>query len=74
LAHAGAEEREVSTPDQSRRVEVTEKQLPLHCPLRGAPLWSRHPRVFLDVVKEGEVRCPYCGTQYIYKGAPVKGH
>jgi len=20
------------------------------------------------------VLCPYCGTKYVYKGAPVKGH
>ena len=63
-------------PDRSKQVqvEVTEKDLPLHCPLPGAPLWSRHPRVFLDLPKEHEARCPYCGTLYVYKGAPVKGH
>jgi len=63
----------VST-DTARQVEVTEKDLPLHCPLPGAPLWSRHPRVFLDVVKEGAALCPYCGTRFVYKGASVKGH
>lgn len=60
--------------DTARQVEVTQKDLPLHCPVPGAPLWSRHPRVFLDVVARGEALCPYCGTKYIYKGAPVKGH
>ena len=60
--------------DTARQVEVTEKNLPLHCPVPGAPLWSRHPRVFLDVVARGEALCPYCGTKYLYKGAPVKGH
>jgi uncharacterized Zn-finger protein len=64
----------MSAPDTAKRVEVTEKELPLHCPLPGAPLWARHPRVFLDVAQEGEARCPYCGTLYVYKGAPVKGH
>jgi uncharacterized Zn-finger protein len=53
---------------------VTEKDLPLHCPLPGAPLWARHPRVFLDVAHEGASLCPYCGTRYVYKGAPVTGH
>jgi uncharacterized Zn-finger protein len=57
-----------------RKVDVSEKDLPLHCPLPGTPLWDRHPRVFLDVAKEGQVLCPYCGTQYVYRGAPVKGH
>ena len=54
--------------DRARQVELTEKDLPLHCPMPGAPLWARHPRVFLDVVKEGNALCPYCGTKYIYKG------
>ena len=60
--------------DSSKEVDVTEKDLPLHCPMPDAPLWARHPRVFLDVAKEGEVLCPYCSTRYVYKGAPVRGH
>lgn len=55
--------------DTARLVEVTEKDLPLHCPTPGAPLWSRHPRVFLDVAKNGEALCPYCGTKFLYKGS-----
>ena len=61
-------------PQEPSLVEVTEKQLPLHCPRPGTALWALHPRVFLDVAKEGETLCPYCGTKYVYKGAPVKGH
>jgi len=57
-----------------KEVTVTAKDLPLHCPMPGAPLWARHPRVFLDVAKPGEALCPYCGTRYVYKGAPPKGH
>ena len=60
--------------NSQRHVEVTAADLPLHCPMPVSPLWARHPRVFLDVAKEGHTRCPYCGTMYIYKGAPVKGH
>jgi uncharacterized Zn-finger protein len=30
--------------------------------------------VFLDVAHEGEALCPYCGTKYVYTGAPPKGH
>jgi uncharacterized Zn-finger protein len=59
--------------DKAREVEVGAKDLPLHCPMPGAPLWARHPRIFLDVAREGESRCPYCGTLYIYKGPPPKG-
>ena len=38
----------------------------IHCPHpeAGMELWNSHPRVFLDVAKTGEVRCPYCGTIY----------
>jgi len=64
----------MSAADTAKQVDVTERQLPLHCPLPGAPLWARHPRVFLDVAREGEARCPYCGTLYVYKGPPAKGH
>jgi uncharacterized Zn-finger protein len=59
---------------KQKEVAVTEKDLPLHCPMPGAPLWARHPRVFLDVAKPGQALCPYCGTRYLYKGAPPKGH
>ena len=60
--------------DKSRLVEVGEKDLPLHCPMPAAPLWARHPRVFLDVTRHGEALCPYCGTKFVYKGAAPKGH
>ncbi|MBZ0131295.1 MAG: zinc-finger domain-containing protein, partial [Rhodocyclaceae bacterium] len=39
-----------------------------------APLWARHPRVFLDPLKTGEADCPYCGTRYIFSGEAPKGH
>ena len=57
-----------------REVEVTERELPLHCPTARSPVWSMHPRVFLDVARTGTVLCPYCGTTYVYKGAPQSGH
>jgi hypothetical protein len=31
------------------------------------PLWSNHPKVFIDVATTGEGRCPYCGTVYRLK-------
>ena len=60
--------------EKSREVEVRESDLPLHCPMPDTPVWSMHPRVFLDVAEAGEMLCPYCGTKYIYKGAAPKGH
>ena len=44
--------------DSARQVELTDKDLPLHCPMPGSPLWARHPRVFLDVVKHGRGAVP----------------
>ena len=57
-----------------RTVELQATDLPLHCPVPGAPLWARHPRVFLDVTRHGAALCPYCGTRYVYKGAPPGSH
>ena len=42
----------------SQAIKITAHDLPLHCPLPDAPLWARHPRVFLDVTHTGEVVCP----------------
>ena len=55
-------------------VEVTEKDLPLHCPRPDTPVWNLHPRVFLDVVHAGQLLCPYCGTKYMFKGTAPSGH
>jgi len=27
-------------------------------------LWNSHPKVYLDVARTGEGKCPYCGTVY----------
>ncbi len=47
------------------------------CPnkLAGMDLWNSHPRVFLDLGHNEQVKCPYCGTQYKLKaGEQVGGH
>jgi uncharacterized Zn-finger protein len=38
------------------------------------PLWSSHPRVFLDFAHDGTAKCPYCGTQYGLKPGTVMAH
>ena len=64
----------MSTPDLSERsVTILAKELPLFCPPKNAPLWSQHPRVFLDVEAEGEILCPYCSTHYVLEGGPREG-
>jgi len=60
---------------QARMVEISEAELPLHCPVADQMLWNSHPRVFLPVEESGEALCPYCGTRYVLKGGAVKsGH
>lgn len=36
-------------------------------PVAGMKLWNSHPRIFLDVARTGEAKCPYCGTVYKLK-------
>ncbi len=56
-------------------VVLEAKDLPAFCPNPAMPVWSSHPRVFLDVVDTGEAKCPYCGTVYRLKpGSVVHGH
>jgi uncharacterized Zn-finger protein len=45
------------------------------CPNPKMPLWSNHPRVFIDVAASGEGKCPYCGTVYRLKaGERIHSH
>lgn len=60
---------------QMSYVELDGKDLPAHCPNPSMPIWSSHPRVYLDLDDKGEGKCPYCGTVYRLKpGAVVRGH
>jgi len=45
-----------------------------YCPNPNMPLWSSHPRVYLDFAANGEARCPYCGTAYRLKAGVHAGH
>lgn len=58
----------------TKEIEVSAKDLPLHCPTDEVALWSQHPRVFLDVAHTGHVSCPYCGTKYKLKAGEVVAH
>lgn len=56
-------------------VEIDGKDLPAYCPNPAMPIWSSHPRVFLDISADGKAKCPYCGTAYQVKaGTMVHGH
>jgi uncharacterized Zn-finger protein len=41
----------------------------VHCPSPAADmkLWNSHPKVYLDVARTGQAKCPYCGTVYQLK-------
>jgi uncharacterized Zn-finger protein len=58
----------------TKEIEITAKDLPLHCPTEAVALWCSHPRVFLDIAATGHAACPYCGTQYKLKeGEQISG-
>ena len=46
----------------------------VYCPNPKMPLWSGHPKVFIDVATTGQGRCPYCGTLYKLDGPLQTGH
>ncbi len=50
-----------------RRIEITQRDLPLSCPPRLDRVWDAHPRVYLPIEAVGAVVCPYCDTEYALK-------
>ncbi len=44
------------------------------CPNPKMPLWSNHPKVYIDVATTGEGRCAYCGTVYRLKAGEKLHH
>ena len=71
VAHEGVTMAE--TARTRPRSRSSAKDLPVFCPNPQMPLWSSHPRVFLDIAETGEAMCPYCGTRYRLAGGPRKG-
>ncbi|MDO5055890.1 MAG: zinc-finger domain-containing protein [Lautropia sp.] len=56
-----------SQPDTADVIVLDADELPAFCPNPRMPLWSLHPRVFLDLAHDGQARCPYCSTRYTLK-------
>ena len=48
----------------------------IFCPSPKADmkLWNSHPRIYLDVARSGEAKCPYCGTVYKLKAGEHFAH
>jgi len=60
---------------KTETITVRADALPLYCPGPNAPLWSMHPRVYIDLSKTGTAICPYCGAHYrLETGAKAQGH
>jgi len=36
-------------------------------PKADMAIWNSHPKVYLDVARTGQAKCPYCGTTYALK-------
>lgn len=47
-------------------IEISQRDLPLSCPMPDMLKWNSHPRVFLEIEKEAnhQIICPYCSTHY----------
>lgn len=52
-------------PNAQNRYEVSQKDLPLHCPMPGMSLWNSHPKVYLPIEDKGTAKCPYCSADYV---------
>ena len=67
-----------STSAAKAVVEVTAKDVQgpgvVFCPNPKMPLWSSHPRVYLNLDARGESMCPYCGTRYKLVGEARPGN
>ncbi|MGB6240899.1 MAG: zinc-finger domain-containing protein [Castellaniella sp.] len=64
-----------ATPQKLEPVIVGAADLPVYCPGPKSPLWSMHPRTYIEVVKNGVAKCQYCGTEYILRdGDHPHGH
>jgi uncharacterized Zn-finger protein len=47
----------------------------VYCPSAKAHMkvYSSHPKVYLDVARTGNAKCPYCGTVYALKAGETAG-
>ena len=64
----------MTMPASPSPIVIEAADLPAHCPNPAMPLWSSHPKVFLEF-DHGQATCPYCGTQYqLAEGAVAGGH
>ena len=68
-ANTDANNRAAIEPNAENHYEVTEADLPLHCPMDGMSLWNSHPKVYLSLDDSGKAKCPYCGADYSFSSS-----
>ncbi|MEE3003748.1 MAG: zinc-finger domain-containing protein [Pseudomonadota bacterium] len=49
----------------SKKVIITEDDLPLSCPMPNQKIANAHPKVFLPIDRSKSTICKYCSTEYI---------
>ena len=62
MAQQSSEQR--LTSNMERRYTVSEKDLPVSCPLPWTVRWNSHPRVYLPLQPGTDATCPYCGAVF----------
>ena len=53
-----------NTTAKKNTIKVAANSKSVCCPPKGQELWNLHPRVYLDIEKSREVKCPYCGNHF----------
>ena len=64
-----AQQSGLKQPNDKESYEVTQDDMPVHCPMPGSSLWNSHPQVFIAFDAKGMGQCPYCGAEYHLKDA-----
>ena len=67
MSQSSANNSRAIEPNAENHYEITEADLPLHCPMDGMSLWNSHPKVYLSLDASGKAKCPYCGADYVFK-------
>lgn len=63
--YQGPDPERTHQPNDTRRITVRPRDLPVHCPLPDMSLWNSHPQVYIPLNEAGdEAMCPYCGTHF----------
>jgi len=52
----------------ARLYKVSEKDLPICCPMPDMEIWNSHPKVYIPLGADNkEDMCPYCGAKFELK-------